>query len=165
MLLAFSSVVAGEARANTGVVVTDTTSRAVTTLISAISTHNIGVRGAFTEGAVRSTESNVADASLLLQSVPRGDIFFTSFSSKLLRSHTDSTVIAVIRADGTLASVTFVVVVALAQTSLAVTGSLVGAFCAFVAAVVDGSYRHPRLTHRTCALRAVSAGPCSIRVV
>ena len=69
--LALGAVVAGEARAGTGLVVAEPTSGAVAALGATVPAHNIVVGRALTEGAVWATGSDVTDASLLLEGVPR----------------------------------------------------------------------------------------------
>jgi hypothetical protein len=165
LLLTLRSVVAGEARTHTGLVITDSTARAITALVLAIPAHNIVVGGAFTERTVRPAKPNVTDASLLLQSIPRSLVRLAGFRCKLLGSNTNSAARAIVRADSAFARVTFVVIKALAKTSLAVTLPLVRAFSTFVTTVVGGSNGYPSFTHWASTQGAISPGPCSIRVV
>jgi len=163
--LTLGSVVSGEACANTLFVVADSASGAVTALVTAIASHDIIVRWAFTEGAVRSARPNVTDTTLLLDSVPRGGVCLGSFGSKLLGGDTDTTAGAVVRAHGTFASITFVVVEALTKTGLAVAVTLVGALCAFVTAVAHTWHRCPSFAKRAGTQRAIVSSPGVIDVI
>jgi len=147
LLLALSTVVTREASADSCAIVADTTSRAIASLSITITTHYIFIGRAFTFGAVRSTETNVTNAALLLDCIPRCRINLSSFSGKLLCSDANTTIRAVVRACGTFASITLVVIEALAQTSLSVTSALVGALSAFVTTVVCIWDGNPSLTH------------------
>jgi len=162
--LALGSEVAGEASAGSRFVVAGSAPGAIAPLSSAISAHNVSIGRAFAKGAVRSTGANVTDAALLLDRVPRGVVCLAGFAGELLGGNADTTPRAVVRADGTFAGITIVVVEALACASLAVALSLVGALGTVVAAVILLGDGNPCSTHGASASGAVVASPCGVNV-
>ena len=103
--MATGAVVTAEASAQTGLVVAETTSGTVASFVGTLSSHDVGVGGTFTEGAVWSTGPDVAEATLVFDLVPWGAVGFGSFGSQLRLRDTGSASGAVVRADGALASI------------------------------------------------------------
>jgi len=94
------------------------------------------------KGAVRSTESKITDASNMLLRIP-GSVGSSSINSELHLSGAESSLAALIRADGTLTSDTIVVGKALTLSNLAVANSLVGTLDSRVSIVSVGSDGNP----------------------
>ncbi len=100
----------------------------------------------------------------MLVVIPRGVVFAESFLCELVLGEADTILTALVGADGSLASNTFVVGKASALTSLSIANTLVGAFYygVGVVGVVDISY--PGLVLGASPARAVSAGPLGLAI-
>lgn len=160
LLVALGSEEAGKALTNTSIVIAGTAARAVPSVKSGIASHNIyWIRRALSERAVRSTETNITDASLGLYSIPSSTVYLSSLRSKVLLGSADSTSTAIIRAHTALTAITSVSREAVTFTSLAVTDSHVSALSRAVATVSSIRGTSPRVAERACAQRAVSTRP------
>merc|ERR1712159_467241 len=90
LVLALGAEVAGEALAEAGGVVADTTARAVTSLLVTVTQEHIGAGGALLEGAVRSAVAHVAHASHMLHGVPRAGVGLGGLVCELLLGVADT---------------------------------------------------------------------------
>ena len=145
LVLAFVSIVSGEALAESLTVVADSTSRAVTSLGVSVSEEDIRSGGALLEGAVRATEAKIALATDMLKGIPSSGVggSISVGGSKGGLGKADSAVVAVRGTHGPLAGHTLVSVEALTLSGLAVAGSLVGALHTWVSIVGSDSSCRP----------------------
>mmetsp|Transcript_46409 Transcript_46409/g.86225 ORF Transcript_46409/g.86225 Transcript_46409/m.86225 type:complete len:262 (-) Transcript_46409:5-790(-) len=167
-----------EALAKTRAVVADTTARAVTELSDAIRVEvearavraalRIVTRRALLERAVRATEAEFALAAVDLLGIPGGGVDDGSIrrlvgvvNEELLLRLASTMARALVGANGAVAGAAFVSGEALAETSLAVAGTSVGAFGAQVSNVVGEGDINPGLGIGAGAERAVRALPGS----
>ena len=136
--LALRAVVAREAFAEARVVVAQSSPRAVPALRVAHAREDVRARGALLQGAIRPTESEIADAPHVLHGVPGRRVGRARFRGELLLSVADAAVRAVVGAGSALAGDALVAVEAVALAGLAVAGALVGALGHAVDVVVAG---------------------------
>ena len=125
--LALGAVVAVEAVANTGGVVTEAAARAVAAGLVAIAVEHVGARGAFDERAVRAAPTQIANAPDVLLRVPRRRVDAVSLNSQLLLREADAGITAFVGANCALARNAVVVGKALALAGFPVASALVGA--------------------------------------
>merc|ERR1719171_815991 len=163
--LAPGAEVALEALAEAGGVVTDATAGAVAAEVVALAEEDVGAGGAFFERAVRATSAKVADAADVLEGVPRGGVGLGGLVGELLLLDAAAAVVAVARAQRTLAGLAVVAVEALALAGLAVAGALVGALGGDVRDAVGGGGVGPRGGLGARALGAVVLRPGGVRVL
>merc|ERR1719182_1257447 len=163
--LALGAEVALEALAEARRVVADAAAGAVTAEVVALAEEDVRARGALLEGAVRAAGAEVADAADVLVGVPRGGVGLGGLVRELLLLDAAAAVVAVARAQGTLAGLAVVAVEALALACLAIAGALVGALSGDMRNVVGGGGVGPRGRLRASALGAVVLRPSGIRVL
>jgi hypothetical protein len=120
LVLAVGSVKSRETRACSIGVVTDTSSRTVTSSLVTISVKRIGTGGALLELTGWSSVPGVAEAPNVLHVVPRGIVGAARLDSQVLLGPASTTVVTVVRASGTLACNTIITREARARACLAV---------------------------------------------
>merc|ERR1719352_784925 len=113
-------------------------SRAVPALRVAHAREDVRARRALLQGAIRPTESEVADAPHVLHGVPGRRVDRAGFRGELLLRVADAAVRAVVRGAGSLTGDALVAVEAVALAGLAVAGALVRALGHAVDVVVAG---------------------------
>lgn len=123
--LALGAVVSVEARARASGVIANTSTRAVSTSLVTESLERIWARGAFQQRAIRTTATQITDASDVLLSIPRSRVNAGSLGGELLFREAHTSITARIRANSTLASNSVVVSEAGAFTSLAIANTLI----------------------------------------
>jgi hypothetical protein len=116
-----------EARAGTIAEVAFATARALTASLGTISIKRVSSGRALLEIAGRSSVSLVANAPNVLHSIPGLAVCTIGTAREVLLGPASSTVVTVVRADGTLTRNTFVSCKALALSSAAIADTLVGA--------------------------------------
>lgn len=158
-MLASGSEESGEARAGAIRIVAFSTTRAITSGLTAVSIEGISSRGALLKIAGRTSVSLVADATNMLHGIPGGAVSAVSTACQVLLRPAGSAVIAVVRADSALARDTFIAGKALAFASVAIANSLVGALSPRVEVVSIDDITNPGKVLRASAQRAVGAGP------
>jgi len=163
--LAAGAEVALEALAEAGRVVADATAGAVAAEVVALAEEHVRAGGALLEGAVRAAGAEVADAADVLVGVPRGGVGLGGLVRELLLLDAAAAVVAVARAERTLAGLAVVAVEALALAGLAVAGALVGALGGNVRHAVGGGGVGPRGGLGARALGAVVLRPRGVRVL
>lgn len=151
LVLAASTEESTEALASSRTVVANTTSRAISTSFISKTIQRISARRAFLQVASRSSVTQVTQASNVFHRVPRSGVCASHFGSQMLLGPAGTTVIAVVGADSALASNTIISREALAQTSLAVTETLVGAFSDGMQIILVDDAADPRVVMRTGA--------------
>jgi hypothetical protein len=157
--LTLGAEIAVEARAGTSGVVADTTTGAVTTSGVAQTLKGVRAGGALDLRAVRTTTANIADATNVHLSVPRGGVGAAGLRGELLLGEADTSLVAVIRAHGTLTGNAIIVGVARALASLSVTSALVGALGLGVSVVGAHHGADPGSTQGAGSGRAISLSP------
>ena len=165
LALAAGTEVALEALAETRRVVADTTARAVTAEVVALTKEHISTRRALFQRAVWATGTKVTDTADVFVCVPRVRVGLGGFVRKLFLLDAAATVVAVGRADSALAGLAVVVVEALALASLAVTCSFHGALHHCVSAIVGSGVVNPGLGLWAGADGAVVLGPGGVRIL
>jgi len=165
LALALGAEVTLKALAKASGVITDTTAGAITTEVVALAKKHITARWALLEGAVRTTSTDVAHASDVLECVPWSRVSLGSFVRELLLGHAATTAIAVGWAHSTLTGLAIVVVEALALASLTIAQSLVGALSGGVCTGVRGGQVNPGGGLGACAKRAVMFSPGGVVVL
>merc|ERR1719440_1309325 len=163
--LALSAEVALEALAEARRVVADAAAGAIAAKVVALAKEDVAAGGALLERAVRAAGAEVADAANVLVGVPRGGVGLGGLVCELLLLDAAAAVVAVARAQGTLAGLAIVAVEALALTGLAVAGALVGALGGDVRDAVGGGGVGPRGGLGARALGAVVLRPGGVRVL
>ena len=93
-----------KALTGTSTVITNTTTRTITTSFVTVSIKGIGTGGTFLKVASGATVSNITQASDVLHSIPRGGVSTSNLRSQVLLRPASTTLITVIGAEGTLAS-------------------------------------------------------------
>ena len=151
--------VALEALADTAGVIAETTAGAITTEVVALAEKDVGARGAFFEGAVRTTGTKVANAAYLLGSIPRLGVGFGGFVGEVFLGDAATTAVAVAGTGGTLAGLAIVSIEALAFSSLSVARAFAGAFLFYVGCVVAGGQVNEGSALRASTIRAVGISP------
>lgn len=126
-MLASSSEKSSEASAGSIAVVALSSSGAISASFISVSIKGVGARGTLLQIAGGATVSLVADAADVLHGIPRLSVRAIGSMREVLLGPASSTVIAVVRAEGSLASNSFVSDKALALSSSTVADSLVGA--------------------------------------
>ena len=170
--LALGSKVSLEALAESVGVVAESASGAVASLVVSVSEEDIGAGRALLEGAVRAAEAKVADASDVLDGVPRvggeagggAAVGGSGVLGHLELSRAEAALRAVLGADGTLARHALVVLETVALSGLAVALALVGALDLGVALVGGSGDGDPRLALGAGAEGAVVLSPCGVAV-
>jgi hypothetical protein len=162
--LASGSKETREALASTSSVVANTTAGAITSSFVSVAIKRIGTRGALLEVTGRSTVSNITQASDVLHSIPRSRVGTSNLGSQVLLGPASSSLVAIIRAEGTLASNTIVTREALTSTNLAVTDTLVGAFSGGVKIVGIDNGTNPSLVLGAGTEGAIRAGPLRLAI-
>jgi len=107
---ALSAVVSVEAIADTGGVVTKTTTGAITTRLITKTLHNISTGWALNKRTIRSTTAQITKTTNVFLSIPGGGVCSRGFSSELLLGETDARFTALVRADGTFTGDTFIII-------------------------------------------------------
>jgi len=125
--LALGTEVSLEALAEAGGVVADATARAVSAKVVAFAKKYITTRGALLKGAIRTTSTNITDATDVLERVPGLRVGLRSFVGELFLLDTTATAIAVGRAHSTLTCLAIVVIKAFALAGLPVAYAFHGA--------------------------------------
>lgn len=164
LILALGSIVAVEATADTGGVIAQTSTRAVTTSLITVTLQNIRTRGALNQRAVRATSSQITHATNLLLSIPGGRVDTTGLRSQLLLGEADTSITASIGADRALAGNSLIVSVALALTGLSIASTLVRALNHGVSIVSVFHSTNPGGIFRAGSARAVGEGPSGLSV-
>lgn len=126
-MLASGSEESSEARAGTIAEVAFATARALTASLRTISIKRVSSRRALLEIAGRSSVSLVANAPDVLHRIPGLAVRTIGTAREVLLGPASSTVVTVVRADGTLTRNTFIASKALALSSAAIADTLVGA--------------------------------------
>jgi len=163
-VLASGSEETSEARAGTISVVAFTTARALTASLSTISIKRVRTRRALLEVAGGSSVSLIADATNVFHRVPGSAVSAVGTGSKVLLGPASSTIVTVVRADGTLASNTLVASKALALTSGAVAHTLVGALRPGVEVVGIDNVTNPGKVLGASSQGAIRASPLGLTV-
>lgn len=164
LVLAVGSVKSRETRACSIGIVTDTSSRAVTSSLVAISVKRIGTRRALLELAGGSSISGIAEASNVFHVVPRGIVGPARFDSQVLLGPASTTVVTVVRASGTLACNTIIAREARACAGLAVARPLVGALDPGMQVVGVDHLSDPSKVAGASAKRAVGTSPFRLSI-
>lgn len=163
-MLASGSEEPSEARAGTIRIVAFTTARAVTASLAAVSVKRVSSRGALLEIARRTSVSLIADATNVLHGIPRGAVCTVGTAGKVLLGPASSTIVTVVRADGTLAGNSLISGKALALSSVAVAKTLVGALGPGMKVVGVDHITDPGEILGASAQRAIGAGPLGLAV-
>ena len=153
-----------EATAGSCTIITDSSARAISSRLAAITPHNIRARRALNQGAIRASSSQIANASDMLVVVPRSGVLANSRISELLLSEADTVITALVGADGSLASNTFIVGEARALTSLSVADTFVRALNNGVGVVGIINKADPGLVLGAGSAGAISTGPLLLAV-
>jgi hypothetical protein len=164
LVLASGAVVPSEALARAVRVVAQTTARAVTPLGGTIPLHHIRARRTLHQRAVGAAAAEIAHASDVLGRVPRSVVHTLSFKGKLLLSEAYARFTARIRARGSLASYSFVVLETLALPAGAIANTFIRALNHRVGIVGLNYTSDPRQRFRAGSSRAVSVGPGGLAV-
>jgi len=164
LVLAAGSVEARKASASSGRVVADTTTRAVAARLVAVAVEGICARGALLLVASRASVASVAEAANVLHGIPSQCVISSALGSQVLLGPAGATVVAVIGADGSLASYTFVSGEALAGTNLAVAQTSVGALRPRVEIIGVDNSANPCKVLGAGSQGAVRAGPLGLSV-
>eukprot|EP01083_Nonionella_stella_P124977 377764_1 len=90
LVLALVSEVPSEALAKTSRVVADTTAGAITTFLVSVTEENIRSGWALLKGAVRATESKIANTAHVFHCIPWSIVCLVCLNSKLLLGVTDT---------------------------------------------------------------------------
>jgi len=164
LVLAAGSVEARKASASSGRVVADTTTRAVATRLVSVAVEGICARGALLLVTSRASVASVAEATNMLHGIPSHCVNSSALGSQVLLGPAGATVVAVIGADGSLASYTFVSGEALAGTNLAVAQTSVGALRPRVEIIGVDNSANPCKVLGAGSQGAVRAGPLGLSV-
>ena len=162
--MASGAVVTGKARACAVVIVADSSTRAVTSSLVAISVDRVSTRGTLLQLAAGSPVSCIAEASDMLQGIPGKLVRSTTLAGQVLLRPAGSSVIAIVRACGTLASNTIITREARAGASLAIAGALVGALRPGVHIVGIHHLTDPSKVTRASTLRAIRSSPLILSI-
>jgi len=100
----------------------------------------------------------------MLHGIPRLSVLTTSLHGKMLLRPASSTIIAVVRAEGSLASNAFIAGEAGAHAGLAVAKTLIGAFSPGVQVVGSNDITDPSVIVGASALRAIRTGPFRLHI-
>lgn len=164
LVLASSSEETSEARTKTIGVVANSSSRAIASGLISVSGQRVGSRRALLLVARRTTVASITQATHMLHGVPRSLVHASGLGGKMLLGPASSLVVAVVGADGSLASSTLVTSEALALTGAAVADTLVRALGPGMNIVGVNSGANPSKVKGAGARRAVGAGPLIISV-
>jgi hypothetical protein len=159
LMLASGSEEASEASTNTIRVITDSTSRAITSSFISVTIKRISSGRALLLVASRSTVTSVTQASNMLHGIPRSVIHTSGLAGKMLLRPASSLVITVVRAHSTLASSSFVTSEALALARTAVTDTLIGTLSPRMQVVRVDRSTNPCKVKRASTRRAVRTSP------
>jgi len=125
--LTASSVKPRKALASTITVIAEAATTAVSASLVAVAIQGVGARGALLLITSGSTVSSITEATYMLHGIPRLGIGTTSFGGKQLLRPASASIIAVVGAHSTLASNTIITSKAIANSSRAITDTLVAA--------------------------------------
>ena len=165
LALTTGAEVALEALAEARRVVTDTTARAIPAEVVALAEEHISTRWALFERTVRTTGAKVAHAANVLVCVPGVRVGLGCLVGELFLLDAAAAVVAVGRADGTLAGLAVIVVETFALASLAVASTLHRAFHHGMRAVVRCGVVNPGLGLGAGADGAVMLSPGRVAVL
>jgi len=164
LVLAVGAVETRKACTSTILVITDTSTRAVTPSLVTVSIKGIRAGRTLLQLAGRATVASVTETTNMLHCIPRGIVCANGLASKVLLGPASSTVVTVIRTSRTLASDTVVAREALARPRLAVTCTLVGALYPRMEVVRVNNISNPCEIARASAKTAVRTGPLWLAV-
>lgn len=164
LILAFGTIKAGEAAANTRAVVAQASAGAVSARLVAVPVQGVSARGALLQVAGGASVTSVAEAADVLHGVPGLGVGAAGLGSQVLLGPAGTAVIAVVGAQSTLASNTVVTGEAVAGSGRSVAGSLVGAFYPRMQVVGVYNISDPSKILGAGALGAVGASPFGFAV-
>jgi len=164
LVLATGSVEAREASTGSGGEVADTTAGAVSSSLVAVAIEGVGAGGALLLVAGGASVPSVAEASDVLHGVPGLLVYTRALGGQMFLGPAGSSVIAVVGADGSLASNTFVAGEALAGTNLAVAEASVRALRPGMEIVGIDDSANPGKVLGAGSQGAVGAGPLGLAV-
>jgi hypothetical protein len=164
LVLASSTEVTSKALAQALVVVTDTSARAISTSFISFTEKNIAARRTFLERTVRSSVSQIANASNMLKRIPGGVVCCTGFAGELFFSVANTSVVTVRRTDGSFAGDTVVVLEAIAFSGLSVADTLIRAFYRRMGSICTLYFTNPSVTFGASSLGTVMGLPSVITV-
>ena len=164
-MLASVSVITIVALTKSKSIVTNPTTRTITSFCRTRSAKNIIPRRAFLLRAIRTTVSSIAFATEVLFGIPRSVVHRAMGAGKNLLSQANATPRAVIGAQCTLTSLSIVIFEANAFSCVAIASPLIRAFDTRVSVIFPtNDFRRPRFSQRACSLGAIMASPCWISV-
>lgn len=164
LVLAVSPHKAGKAVADSGCVVADAPSGAVTPSLVAVPVHWVGGGRAFLQVACGASVARVAHASDVLHAIPRDVVSPLRRAGELHLRPALTSVRAVFRAHCSLTRDTLVACKALASSGLTVTVSFIATFCPRMQVVCTHDGTHPREVLGARALAAVRTSPLRLVV-
>ncbi len=160
LVLASVTHVPSEAITKTGVVVTKSTSRTITSLWCSITSHYIISRRTFFLWTVWTTVSNIAFAANVFFCIPWGIVSCWSINRKSLLSKTNSFARTIVRAQCSFTSHSIIIIKAITFSSCTVALSLVRTFHWWVTFVCPNRFCSPCVTIRAGSERAIMTNPC-----
>ena len=164
LILTLGAIETGEARADAGSVVAEASAGAVSASLVTVAIKRIGAGRALLQVAGGAAVAGVTEATHVLHGIPRLRVCAASLGSQMLLRPASAAVIAIVGAEGTLASNTIVAREAVASTGGTVAGSLVGALSPRVKVIGIHDVSHPSEVLGAGALRAIRAGPFRLSV-
>lgn len=164
LILTLGAIETREARADTGSVVAETSAGAVSASLVTVAIKRIGAGRALLQVTGRAAVAGVTEAAYVLHGIPRLRVGATSLGGQMLLGPASAAVIAVVGAEGTLASNTVVAREAVASTGGAVAGSLVGALSPRVKIIGIHDVSNPSEVLGASTQRAIRAGPFRLAV-
>jgi len=162
--LALGAIETGETRADAGSVVAQASAGAVSAGLVTVTIKRVGAGRALLQVAGRAAVAGVTEAAHVLHGIPRLRVGAASLGGEMLLGPAGAAVIAVVGAEGTLASNTVVAREAVAGSGSAVAGSLVGAFSPRVEIIGIHDVSNPSKVLGASALGAIRAGPFRLAV-
>jgi len=162
--LALGSIETRETRADSLSIITQTTARAVSASLVTIAVQRISAGGALLHIAGRTSVASIAEATNVLHGIPGSSVSAASFGSQVLLRPAGTTVIAVIRAQGTLASNTIVAREATAGACGAITGTLVRALGPRVQVIGINHFTNPSEVFRAGTQGAIRTSPLRLAI-
>jgi len=137
-----------EAVASTSTVITNTAAGAISALNIAISLKRVRSRRALDERAVRTSATQIANATHMHLSIPGSTVCARGFCGQLFLSKAHTGFIAVVGAHGALTGNAIIVGKALAFTSLAITQTFARALNAGMSIIAAIHIANPGITKR-----------------
>jgi len=158
-MLASGTKESREAVASTSTIVTKTTTRAISTSLITVAIKRISSRRTLLQITCRASVASVTQTTDVFHGIPRSAVGASNLRRQVLLRPARTTVVTVVRANGTLTSNTIITSETLASTGLSVAKTLVGALSPGVQVILVHNATDPSIILRASTERAIGTSP------